>query len=135
MFSGPDIFRLITGRIQLAPLQFVPTEHETAALVTAFATLEALHDRVTSQQGSDETEAGSLLGQLRTARANANISAEAANEAAAALKSLEKRGLTLNVRFAERAIWDASGCGDVLITVRRQPWAAAKDYSRRRSRR
>jgi hypothetical protein len=133
MLSRPDIARLIMGRIRLAPLEFVPTEHETEALAIAFASLEVLHDRVALQEESDETEAGSLLGQLRTARVRAKVSAGAADEAAAILKSLERSGLGLNVRFGEGTMWGASGYGDILIIVRRLPWAAAT--GRRRGRR
>jgi hypothetical protein len=120
MLSRPDIARLIAARIHLAPLEFVPTEHETEMLASAFATLEQLRNRVVLEaEESDETETDSLLAQLRTARMRAKASEKTADKAAAVLKTLERHGLKLSVRFAEAPTRSAFRSSDALVTVRR----------------
>jgi hypothetical protein len=124
MLSRPDIARLITARIHLVPLEFVPTEHETEMLASAFAALEQLCNcEVLEAEESDETEADSLLAQLRTARTRAADSKKTADKVEAVLKTFERGGLKLSVRFSE-APTIASRSADALVTVRRLSRAA-----------
>jgi hypothetical protein len=119
MLSRADVSRLITARIHLAPLEFVPTEHETEMLASAFAALEQLRNRVVLEADeSDEAETGSLLAQLRTARMRAKASEKTADKAVAVLNALETGGLALSVRFSEAPTTSASRSG-ALVTVRR----------------
>jgi hypothetical protein len=120
MLLRPEIARLITARIHLAPLEFVPTEHETEMLASAFAALEQLRNRVVLEtEESDEAETDSLLAQLRTARMKAKASEKTADKAAAVLKTLERGGLKLSVRFAEVPTRGTFRSADALVTVRR----------------
>src|SRR6185437_3002567 len=94
-----------------------------------------LHNRVVAPDEPDETDAGSLLGQLRAGRDKAKLSAEAVKQGASALRSLERGGLELAAEFAEAPVWSALGSADVLIAVRRRSRAGARGAAGPRSRR
>ena len=131
MLSRTDIARLIAARIRLAPLEFVPTEHETEMLASAFTALEQLRNRVGLEaEESDETETASLLAQLRTARTRAEASEKTADKAAAVLKALERGGMKLTVSFAGAPSRSAFRSADALVTVRRLSRVAPTAASR-----
>ena len=131
MLSRPDIARLITARIHVAPLGFVPTEHETEMLASAFAALEQLRNRIVLEaEESDETETDSLLAQLRTVHTRAKASEKTEEKAAAVLKTLERGGLKLSVRFAEVPTRGTFRSADALVTVRRLSRVAPTAASR-----
>jgi len=120
MLSRTDIARLIAARIRLAPLEFVPTEHETEMLASAFTALEQLRNRVGLEaEESDETETASLLAQLRTARTKAEAWEKIVDKAATVLETLERGGLKLTVRFSEAPTTSASQSAGALAAVRR----------------
>jgi hypothetical protein len=92
MLSRPDIARLIVARIHLAPFEFVPTEHETEMLASAFAAFEQFRNRVVLEaEESDETETCSLLVQLRTARTRAKAWEKTADQSSGSSRNARER--------------------------------------------